>query len=105
MLVSAGLALAIVNVFNVILQVEQKDFDIPVRYTEYGASPIVLGDWFTLYEFLAFAVVATIFNVVIALRLHKERRQLSIAMLIAQIIIMIFLLLVSRAVLGLPAVS
>ncbi len=106
MLISIGLILAAVNILHVILRVEQKDFDIPVRYTQYGASPIVLGDWYTLYEFALFAIVATAINVVIALKLHKSsRRNLATSVLIGQIIIMIFLFLVSRAVLGFPAVS
>jgi hypothetical protein len=105
LLMAIGFALALLNILNVIFRVEPRDFDIPIRYTQYGASPIVLGDWYNLYSLALFAVVATATNFIIALKLHPNRRQLSIAMLISQIIIMIFLFLVAGAILGLPAVS
>jgi hypothetical protein len=105
LLMAFGLLLALVNILNVFLRVEQRDFDIPVRYTQYGSSPIVLGDWYNLYALAFFAIVATTVNFVLALRLHKNRRQLTIALLIGQLLIMIFLFLVSGAILGLPAVS
>jgi len=105
LLTAFGFVLAIVNVLHVVLRVEPRDFDIPVRYTQYGSSPIALDDWYNLYALALFAIVATVANTVIALQLHKNNRQLSIAVLIAQILIMTFLFLVSRAILGLPAVS
>jgi hypothetical protein len=105
LLMALGVGLAVINVINVVLRVEPRDFDIPVRYTQYGSSPIVLGDWYNLYSLALFAVVATVSNVVIALKLHKNRRQLTVAVLVGQILVMVFLLLVSGALLGLPAVS
>jgi len=105
LLMAFGLLLAVINTLNVFFRVESRDFDIPVRYTQYGNSPIVLGDWYNLYALALFAVVATTVNFVIALELHKNRRQLTIAMLIGQILVMVFLFLVSSAILGLPAVS
>ncbi len=105
LLMAFGFIFALINILHVVLRVEQRDFDIPVRYTQYGTSQIILGDWYTLYSLALFAVVATVVNFVLALRLHSSRRQLAIAILIGQILIMVFLFLVSGAILGLPAVS
>lgn len=102
---SSGLVLAVFNVIYILLQVKQLDFEIPVRFSQLGASPIELGDWFTLYDFAVFAIVASTINLILGLNLHKKNRPIAKSVLSVNVILMILLFIVIRAVLGLSPVS
>ncbi len=95
-----GLGLGVLNIMQVILRVQSRDFDVPIRYSQYGGSPIELGNWYELYSLAVFAVVATVVNLVLALRVRTLQRSLSMVILLLNVLIMTLLLLVSNSLLG-----
>ncbi len=96
----AGLLLGILNFLLIILRVQSRDYDIPIRYTQYGGSPIELGDWYQLYGFASFCLIALGLNLVLAMRLHPLRRYLAITILTLNLFIMVMLFLVGNSLIG-----
>jgi len=98
-LIGAGTVLAVVAVIRVLLGIQHYDIDIPVRYTQFGGvDSYISGDWYTHYEFVAFAVLTLLANSYLALRIYRHRRWISISILSLQIVILIFLLVISGAI-------
>jgi hypothetical protein len=87
-------------ILRVILSVEQYDFKVAVSYTQYGADSFVLGDWYSLYGFAVFAFISTIAAVAISGRLHRQDRGLSYVVLSLQLIVLVFLALITNALLN-----
>lgn len=92
-----SLMLGLFNIFNVVLRVEQFDFKITVQYF---IDDLVLGEWWGLYKFALFAAVSTVLSLIISFRLFLQKRSLSITVLVMHQIVMIYLILVSNAILA-----
>jgi len=98
-LIGAGFVAAVGIVVRVMLSITQYDIDIPVRYTQFGGvDSYITGDWYTHYNFAIFAVVMTLINTLIALRIYRHRRWVSISLLSLQLFIFVFLFVVSGAI-------
>ena len=98
-LIGAGFIVATTIVIRVMLSITQYDIDIPVRYTQFGGvDSYITGDWFTHYNFAVFAVVMLLLNTLIALRIYRHRRWVSISILSLQLIIFVLLFVVSGAI-------
>ena len=107
LLLSGGaIAIALFIILRVLLGVQQFNDKVAVRYTQYGIEQFERGNWFTSWDMAFFALVTTIAALFIAMRLHASKRPISLTVLSLQIITMIFLVLVSHAILSLsPATS
>lgn len=92
-------------VFRVLSTVKQYDFKIAVRYTQYGIDPFPLGDWYSLYDMAAFAVVSSVVVLLIAMRLHAAQRSLAVIVLGLHLVVMVFLVIVSNAILSTTVTS
>jgi len=97
--------LMVVNFVYVLVRVNSQDFEIPVRYTQYGASPVGLGEWFSLYELGIFAVAAFAMNLVLSIKVYTLSKGISKMILGLTVLLLIFLLIVSWALLGLSPSS
>lgn len=102
---SALLVSAIIVIARVMFSLRQYDYKITVRYTQYGADSYQLGNWYTLYELVAFAILSTLTAIFIASRLQVNQRHFAITYLLLQQIVLIFLFMVANALLGTPSVS
>ena len=98
----AGLAILSmsVTVFRVLTTVRSVDSKIATGYTQYGADTLLRGEWYTLYEFAVFAVLSTLGAILISARLLKIDKPLSYITLVLQHIVLIFLFIVSGALLN-----
>lgn len=96
---------AIATIVRVIVSVRQYDYKITVRYTQYGADSYQLGNWYTLYELVAFAVLSTVTAILIASRLYATQRHFAVTVLLLQQVVLIFLFMVANALLGTSSVS
>jgi hypothetical protein len=92
-------------VVRVLVSVKHYDYKITVRYTQYGADSYQLGNWYSLYELVAFAVLTTFAAIFLASRLQANHRHIAITYLLLQFIVMVFLFMVSNALLSTPSVS
>lgn len=92
-------------VARVLISVRQYDYKITVRYTQYGADSYQLGNWYSLYELIAFAVLSTLTAIFLASRLQANLRSFAVVTIVLQQIILIFLFMVANALLGTPSVA
>ena len=107
LLLLAGLALVSmsVTVFRVVTTVRSYDFKVATGYTQYGADSFQLGEWYSLYEFAIFGVISTVAAILISARLLKIDRALAYTALILQQAILVFLFIVSSALLSASGVA
>lgn len=105
--VLSGLAVfsMLVTVFRVLTTVQQYDYRIAVGYTQYGADSFKLGEWYTLYEFAVFAVISTIAAIFISAKVFKIGRQLAYGTIVLQHVVLLFLFLVSNALLSASSIA
>jgi len=98
-LIITGFVATAVIVTRVMLSVSQYDIDIPIRYTQFGGiDSYITGDWYSHYNFAIFAVIMTFINTLIALRIYRHRRHVSISILTLQLFIFVFLFVISGAI-------
>ncbi len=102
-----GLALATmsITIFRVMTTVRSFDYLIATSYTQYGPDTFDTGEWYTLYEFAAFGFISTVAAILISARLFKIDIPLSYGVMILQHIILIFLFIVSNALLNASGVA
>lgn len=96
-----GLLLLMVHTIDFTLNVKSQEIKVPVRYSGYDASLSDKGNWFSLLSLLIFGIVMFVVNIAISIKVYRLRKTISIWMLSLNIVIMIFLILVSRALLNL----
>ena len=100
-LMIGGVVLMLVTVVRVLLSIKHYDIHIPVRYTQFGqVDSYISGDWYSHYGFAVFAVVILAVNTLIALRIYRHRRWVSLAVLSAQLVVFFFLIVVSGAIIN-----
>jgi hypothetical protein len=100
-LIGGNVVLGLITIIRVLISVTRYDIDIPVRYTQFGGvDSYVAGDWFTHYNFAIFTVVILVVNTLIALRIYRHRRWVSIGVLSMQVFVLVFLVVVSGAIIN-----
>ena len=100
-MIAGGLAVAVTIVIRVLLSTNRYDIDIPIRYTQFSdTDAYITGDWFNHYYFAVFVVLALIINTLIALRIYRHRRWVSITILSAQLFIFAFVFVVAGAIIN-----
>jgi len=102
LMIANGLALLsmTITVLRVLTTVRQHNSKVGVSYTEYGADTLRLGEWYTLYEFAIFALISTLAAVFISARMCKVDKPLSYTVIILQHVVLVFLFIVSGALLS-----
>lgn len=101
MLAAAGFVLGVFVIIKVLLSTTQYDIDIPIKYTQFGGvDSYIAGDWFTHYNFAIFTVVILAVNLLMALRIYRHRRWVSLGILTMQLVVMTFLIIVSSAIIS-----
>jgi hypothetical protein len=100
LLVGATLVLWVV-VFAV-ANIHNPGFKPSVRYSGYFQGRLSdKSDWYLLYAFPLFALVSYVVNSVLAIKVHKLRPELSLAFLVLNTVLMVFVVMVTRAILSL----
>lgn len=101
-LLIAGLGGLIFIVIYTLLNIESQEFKVPVRYSGYFQGNLSDRDeWFTLYALPVFAIISFGFNVVLSIKSHRMRPELAHTLLSLNLIVLLFVFLVARALLGL----
>lgn len=97
-----GLVLLLVEIVYVIINIQQREFKIPVRYSSYyDINLSQRGEWYSLYGLPLFATVVYLINLILATRIHVLHKGAAIALMATTLVILVFALIVSRALLGL----
>lgn len=93
--------LAFSTVVVVIARLRSNDFKVPVQYVVHDGSVLQTSSWFTLYSLALFAVLATGTTIFFAMKLHKSNRLFAGGVLAVYIVVALFSLLVTYALLEL----
>lgn len=83
------------------LNIRSQEIKVPIRYSGYNESLSDKGHWISLFALVVFGVVTFAVNAAIAIKVYRLRRSLAVSLLLFNVVIMIFLILVSRALLNL----
>lgn len=97
----AGLLLVIVHSVDFLINIESQEIKVPIRYSGYNESLDDKGHWFSLATLLLFGIVVFTINLAISLKVYKLRKSLAVTLLALNAVVLTFLILVSRALLGL----
>lgn len=100
-LVVAGSLLVIVHSVNFLINIESQEIKVPIRYSGYNESLDDKGHWISLATLLLFGLIVFTINLVISLKVYKLRKSLAVTLLVLNIVALIFLIFVTRALLGL----
>lgn len=93
--------LLVVHTIDFTLNIQSQEIKVPIRYSGYNESLSDKGHWLTLLALVVFGIVTFVINGAIAIKVYRLRRALAIALLVLNVVIMVFLVLVSRALLNL----
>ncbi len=88
-----------VTLFRVVTTVRPFSYKILTSYTQYGPDTFESAEWYTLYEFAAFALITTLGAIFISARLFRVDKPLSYTVIILQHVVLVFLFIVSNALL------
>jgi hypothetical protein len=100
-LMVASFLLVIVHAINFALSVSPQEIKIPIRYSGYDKSLSDKGNWTALLSLVVFGILIFIINTAISIKVYHLRRTLAVAVLSMSVIIMVFLIFVSHALLNL----
>jgi len=97
-----GLILLVLEILYTVVNITHRELKVPVRYSGYyDANLIQSGEWYTLYVLPLFSTVVYTVNTILAMRIHILQKGAAVALLALSVVILIFALLVTRALLGL----
>jgi hypothetical protein len=88
-----------------LLNTHVSDVQLPVRYSGYGLTNIYRDRWYSLLSFGLFAIILTVTNGYLIIKLHSIRRKLSVGLATISLTIGLLSLIVAAAVFRLAAVS
>lgn len=91
----------IANLVLVFITLEPRNDQVPTRYSDFSTSLLERDSWRSLYALPLFSVVATVFNVILAVKVHVTRRDVSLAILSGALFILFVNLFVSQSLLSL----
>lgn len=96
------LALAtIAVVISSLLRIHVSDVQIPSRYSAYGTANIYRNHWYLLYMFPIFAVMVSVLNSYLSIKIHPINRMISVGILGLSLAIAVICLAVANAVFNL----
>lgn len=93
--------LAFATVMVVFVRLRSNDFKVPVQYVVHDGSVLQTSSWFTLYSLALFAILATGSTIFFAMKLHKSNRLFAGGVLAVYVVVALFSLLVTYALLEL----
>lgn len=91
----------IIVVITSILRVHASDVQIPERYSVYGTANIYRNQWYLLYAFPLFAVLISVVNSYLSVKLHSINRMVGVGLLGITLIIMIICLVIANSIFNL----
>lgn len=92
---------AFLSVAGVFVRLRSHDFKVPVQYIVNDGSVVQSASWYSLYSLAFVAVFGAVASIFLAHRLHKSNRIFAAGLLVVYLVIALFGLLVSNALLGL----
>lgn len=99
------LLLIVVSTLTVVivslLRLHASDVQIPVRYTAFGTANIYRDQWYVLYIFPVFALLAAGFNTFISLKLYSLGRLASLGFMGLTVFLLVGCLVVTNAIFNL----
>jgi hypothetical protein len=100
MLALIGALLTIFNVLLVILQVDTTQTVAIIRYNTIDNEVFTRANVRSLYIFAAAPVVFYLVQTILAIRVFESKRRLAVLLLSLNIVILIFSIIVSSAIIG-----
>lgn len=88
-------------VVTTIVRLNPSDVQIPIRFSAYGTANIYRNQWFTLYIFPVFAIIVSLLNTYLSVKIYSLNRFLTIGFLGVTVLITTVCLIVTNAVLNL----
>lgn len=95
--------LSSLSVFITFFRLRSHDFKVPAQYIPQDGSVIQTASWYSLYSLALFAALGAAAVIFLAYRLHKANRLFAGGLLVAHIVLAVFGLLVTNALLSLVA--
>lgn len=97
-----GLAAScVVLIVTVLFRLQPSDIQIPVRYTGFGQTFIYRDQWYMQYTFIGLALIVTLLNGFLAIRLYKLRRLLGLGFIGISIFVEVLAIIVINAIFNL----
>ena len=93
--------LSFTTVLVVFARLRSNDFKVPVQYVVNDGSVLQASSWFTLYSLALFAILSTGLAIFFAIKLHKSNRLFAGGILAVFLVLALFSLFVSYALLEL----
>lgn len=93
--------IAVITVVLVFVRLKSHDFKVPVQYIVNDGSVVQSSVWYSLYSLALIAVFGAAVSIFLSYRLHKSSRIFAIGVLAMYVVLALFGLLVSNALLGL----
>ncbi len=90
-LISISVAIVLGNIFIIVwslTHISKTEIEIPVRFTSLSNFD-QLGAWYKLYEIAIISALISVFNIFLAVLLHRKNRILSIFVSIAALMVVI----------------
>jgi hypothetical protein len=84
----------------IFINLEARNDKVPVRYSNYAVGFYDREAWTAQYIFPVFASLVFIVNTYLATKLHAMRKQYSYVWMGLSIILMVFTILISQAIIG-----
>ncbi len=84
-----------------LFRLRSNDFKIPVQFIVYDGSVLSSSNWFSLYSLAFFAIFTMVVAILISMKLHKANRLFSGGVLVIHLVVLIYGLLVTNALLSL----
>lgn len=94
-------ALVLLNVASVFVRLRSHDFKVPVQYVVNDGSVLQTSNWLSLYSLILVSILGFAAAIYLAHQLYKASRQFAVAALAVYVVIAVFSLLVTNALLGL----
>ncbi len=84
--------IVVATLFSIIISIGIKpsDLQVSIQYTAYGEAHFYRGSWVTLITFVLFAILTTICNIAVAVKLFVEKgRNFAIVYVLTTIVILV----------------
>lgn len=101
LLVTLSGVLAFINVVITAARLRSHDFKVPVQYVVNDGSVLQTSSWYTLYSLALFSVAGAFVVVFLAHRVYKANKVFALGILTVYVVIQVFTILVTNALLGL----
>lgn len=105
LLLLAALLLCLVLIVVSLVGIQVRDVQLPVRYSDFGATNTYRDRWYYLFVFPLFGLLVASFHSLVAIKLLGKSRQLAGLFLAVTTCLLVFGIAVTLAVLHLVSVS